>query len=149
MPLQAWLTLSLLVAMFAVMAWDKLPTWLVFLGAMTMAMTLGLAPPAGLLKGFSNAGVLTVAALFPVAAGMYSTGAISLLSERLIGRPTTAISANLKLLPPITIGNVFLNNTPMVAMMIPVVRDLRRQTGLAAPSLFMGLSFASIIGGNI
>ena len=148
MPLQAWLTLSLLVAMFAVMAWDKLPTWLVFLGAMTMAMTLGLAPPAGLLKGFSNAGVLTVAALFPVARGMYSTGAISLLSQRLIGQPKTEISANLRILPPIAIGSAFINNTPMVAMMIPVVRDLRRNAGLVAPSLLMGISFASILGGN-
>jgi di/tricarboxylate transporter len=107
-----------------------------------------LASQEALVKGFSNIGVLTVAALFPVAAGMYSTGAISLLSERLIGRPTTAISANLKLLPPITIGSAFLNNTPLVAMMIPVVRDLKRQTGLTAPTLFMGLSFASILGGN-
>ncbi|HEX8801006.1 MAG TPA: hypothetical protein VF772_20455 [Terriglobales bacterium] len=72
--MQAWLTLSLLVAMFLVMAWDKLPTWLVFVGAITIAMTLRLAPADGLLKGFSNAGVLTVAALFPVASGMYSTG---------------------------------------------------------------------------
>src|SRR5271166_4409155 len=149
MPLQAWLTLILLIAMFAVMAWDKLPTWVVFVGAMTVAMTLQLAPPTGLLKGFSNAGVLAVAALFPVAAGMYSTGAISLLSQRLIGQPKTETSANLRILPPMAIGSAFINNTPMVAMMIPVVRDLKRQTGLVAPSLFMGLSFASILGGKM
>jgi len=148
MPLQAWLTLILLVSMFAVMAWDKLPTWVVFLGAMTVAMTLQLAPASGVLKGFSNAGVLTVAALFPVASGMYSTGAISLLSERLIGHPKTETSANLRILPPMAIGSAFINNTPMVAMIIPVVRDLRRQAGLAAPSLLMGISFASILGGN-
>src|SRR3974390_3170442 len=119
---QAWITLALLAAMFAVMAWDKLPTWLVFIGAMTLAMTLGLAPPTGLLKGFSNPGVLTVAALFPVAAGMYSTGAISLLSQRLIGHPKTETSANLRILPPMAIGSAFINHTPMVAMVIPVAR---------------------------
>jgi Trk K+ transport system NAD-binding subunit len=148
MSLQAWLILGLLVAMFALMAWDKLPTWVIFLGATTVAMTLRLAPPAGLLKGFSNPGVLTVAALFPVAAGMYSTGAISLLSQRLIGHPKTETSANLRILPSIAIGSAFINNTPMVAMMIPVVRDLRRQASLVAPSLLMGISFASILGGN-
>jgi di/tricarboxylate transporter len=148
MPVQAWLTLILLATMFAVMAWDKLPTWVVFLGAMTVAMTLQLAPPPGLLKGFSNAGVLTVAALFPVASGMYSTGAISLLSQRWIGHPKTETSANLRVLPPMAIGSAFINNTPMVAMMIPVVGDLRRQAGLLAPSLLMGISFASILGGN-
>jgi di/tricarboxylate transporter len=80
---------------------------------------------------------------------MYSTGAISLLSHRLIGQPKSATKTNLRILPTIAIGSAFLNNTPMVAMMIPVVRDLKRQTGLAAPTLFMGLSFASILGGNI
>jgi di/tricarboxylate transporter len=148
MSIQAWLTLSLLVVMFALMAWDKLPTWVIFIGAMAVAMTLRLAPPAGLLKGFSNPGVLTVAALFPVAAGMYSTGAISLLSQRFIGHPKTEISANLRILPLIAVGSAFINNTPMVAMMIPVVRDLRRNAGLVAPSLLMGISFASILGGN-
>src|SRR5271157_6346176 len=149
MSIEAWLTLALLVVMFAVLAWDKFPTWLVFFATLTAMMTLKLAAPAALVKGFSNIGVLTVAALFPVAAGMYSTGAISLLSQRLIGQPKSATSANLKILPPVAIGSAFVNNTPMVAMMIPVVRDLKRQTGLAAPSLFMGLSFASILGGKM
>jgi len=148
MPLQASLTLIVLVTMFALMVWDRLPIWVVFLGATTVAMTLQLAPAKGLLKGFSNPGVLTVAALFPVAAGMYSTGAISLLSQRLIGSPKSETAANLRILAPVAIGSAFINNTPMVAMMIPVARDLRRQAGLVAPSLLMGISFASILGGN-
>src|SRR5271166_3382207 len=119
MPIQAWVTLLLLVAMFAVLTSDKLPTWLVFIATLTAMMTLKLASQQALVKGFSNVGVLTVAALFPVAAGMYSTGAISLLSHRLIGQPKSATSANLRILPPITIGSAFINNTPMVAMMIP------------------------------
>ena len=135
--------------MFAVLVSDRLPTWLVFIGTLTVMMTLRLAPEQALLKGFANVGVLTVAALFPVAAGMYSTGAISLLSHRLIGQPKSARSANLRILPSIAIASAFVNNTPMVAMMIPVVRDLKRQTGLNAPTLFMGLSFASILGGNM
>ena len=149
MPIQAWLTLVLLVVMFSVLAWGKFPTWLVFAATLTAMMTLKLASPQALVKGFSNTGVLTVAALFPVAAGMYATGAISLLSHRLIGQPKTGTSANLRILPPVAIGSAFINNTPMVAMMIPVFRDLKRQTGLVAPSLFMGLSFASILGGKM
>lgn len=149
MPIQAWLALFLLVVMFAVLAWDKFPTWLVFIATLTAMMTLKLASPQALVKGFSNTGVLTVAALFPVAAGMYATGAISLLSHRLIGQPRSGTSANLRILPPVAIGSAFINNTPMVAMMIPVIRDLKRQTGLVAPSLFMGLSFASILGGKM
>jgi hypothetical protein len=148
MPLQAWLTLTLLVSMLALLAWDRVPIWTVFLGALTVAMTLQLAPTTDLLRGFSNSGVLTVAALFPVASGMYATGAISLLTQRILGSPRSEHAASRRILPAVAIGSAFINNTPMVAMFIPVVRDLRRQAGLVAPSLLMGITFASILGGN-
>jgi hypothetical protein len=88
LPISGWLTLAILIVMFAFLIWNKLPSWLVFVGTLTVAMTLKLAPAAALLKGYSNTGVVTVAALYPVAAGMYSTGAISLISEKLIGLPS-------------------------------------------------------------
>ncbi len=149
MTAQAALVLGILAVMFAMLVWDKFPAWLVFMGTLTAVMTLKLAPAEALLKGFSNSGVLTVAALFPVAAGMYATGAISLLSQRLIGLPKTLGIAQLKLMGPIALGSAFLNNTPLVAMMIPVVRDLARLTGLPKSKLFMGVSFASILGGTM
>jgi Mg2+/citrate symporter len=40
MPAQAWLILILVVSIFGLMAWDRLPPWVVFLGAITVAMTL-------------------------------------------------------------------------------------------------------------
>jgi di/tricarboxylate transporter len=88
-----------------------------------------------------------VAVLFVVAAGMYSTGAITLLADRIIGLPSTVRTAQLKILAPVTVGSAFLNNTPLVAMMIPVIRDISRKTGVAASKLYMPLSFASMLGG--
>jgi len=149
MSAQAWSMLGILTVMFALLVWDRFPAWLVFMGTLTAAMTLKLAPADALLKGFSNSGVLTVAALFPVAAGMYATGAISLLSQRLIGLPKSLGMAQLKVMAPVALGSAFLNNTPLVAMMIPVVRDLARITGLPESKLFMGVSFASILGGTM
>ncbi|HEU4386865.1 MAG TPA: SLC13 family permease [Blastocatellia bacterium] len=145
----AWTTLAILVAMFALLVWNKLPIWLVFISTVTVAMTLRLAPAAALLKGFSNTGVITVAALYPVAAGMYSTGAISLLSERLIGLPKSITMAQIKILTPVSIASAFLYNTPLVAMMIPAVRDVTRRTGLIGSKLFMGLSYVALLGGTV
>ena len=108
-------------------------------------------PPARVyecLAGFSNAGVLTVGALYMVAASMYSTGAMTLIGEWLIGRPKNERDVQLRILPPVAIGSAFLNNTPLVAMMIPVIRDLCRATGFAASKLFIPLSYASILGGT-
>ncbi len=149
MTTSAWITLFLLVAMFVLLVWNKLPIWLVFIGTLTVAMTLQLATPESLLKGYSNTGVITVAALYPVAAGMYATGAISLLSERVIGLPKSLTMAQLRIFGPVSLVSAFLYNTPLVAMMIPAVRDVIRRTGLNGSKLFMGLSYVALLGGTI
>jgi len=135
--------------MLVLLVWNRLPIWLVFIGTLTVAMTLQLASPAALLKGYSNSGVITVAALYPVAAGMYATGAISLLSDRIIGLPRSLTMAQLRILVPVSIVSAFLYNTPLVAMMIPAIRDVTRRTGLSASKLFMGLSYVALLGGTI
>lgn len=147
MSVDAWLTIGILVATFVALLATRLPPATVFLGALTLTVTFDLAPLGRSLAGFSNPGVLTIGALFMVAAGMYSTGAISLLSEKVIGRPKTMLGAQLKILPPIAFGSAFLNNTPLVAMMIPVIGDLCRSTGLSKGKLYIPLSFVSILGG--
>ena len=147
MSTDAWIMLAILILMFVLLIWDKFPAWLIFMGTIAVCMTLGLAPEGDLLKGFGNSGVVTVAILFVVAAGMYTTGAITLLADRFIGLPKSLTSAQLKILGPTAVGSAFLNNTPLVAMMIPVVRDITRVTGLAAGKLYMPMSFASILGG--
>jgi len=144
---EAWLMAGILVAMFVLLIWGKLPTWLVFMGTLTVAMTLKLAPLEKLLSGFSNPGVITVAALFPIAAGMYATGAITIASNILVGLPEKLRQAQLKIFAPVAGASAFLNNTPLVAMMIPVVKDLSQKTGITATKLLMPMSFASILGG--
>jgi di/tricarboxylate transporter len=147
MSIDAYLTLALLLILFVLLVKTKIPAPAVFTGALAVALTLKLAPADELLKGFSNQGMLTVAVLFMVAAGMYATGAITMIMDKLIGLPRTIVGAQVKILPPIAFGSAFLNNTPLVAMMIPVIRDLSRAGRLPAQQLFMPLSFASILGG--
>ncbi len=147
MTLAAYITLALLLALFILLIKTKIPAPAIFLGALTVALTLRLAPAHELLKGFSNQGMLTVAVLFMVAAGMYATGAITMIMAKLIGLPRTVAGAQIKILPPVAFGSAFLNNTPLVAMMIPVIRDISRSGRLPAKQLYMPLSFASIMGG--
>lgn len=133
---------------FGLLIFSKIPPAAVFVGALTLTITFRLAPLEDSLKGFNNPGVLTIGALFMIAAGMYSTGAISILSEKIIGRPRSILKAQLKILPNIAFGSAFLNNTPLVAMMIPVIRDLSKSCGLDAKKLFIPVSYASILGGT-
>ncbi len=146
--IEVYLTIAILALTFGLLIFTKLPPAAIFIGALTLTITFKLAPLADSLKGFNNPGVLTVGALFMIAAGMYSTGAISILSEKLIGRPKSVLQAQMKILPSIAFGSAFLNNTPLVAMMIPVIRDLSRSCGLDAKKLYLPLSYASILGGT-
>jgi Na+/H+ antiporter NhaD/arsenite permease-like protein len=113
------------------LGFSKLPPVVIFLGAHTAIFTLRIAPESAVLAGFSNIGVLTVGALSIVAAGMYATGAVTMIANRLIGRAKTVNQAQLKILPPVAAASAFLNNTPIVAMLIPVVDDLSQSSGLA------------------
>ncbi len=148
MSIAAYMTLAILVVTFVLLIKTKIPPPVVFLGALTAALTFQLAPQAELLKGFRNSGMLTVGILFVVAAGMYSTGAITMVMDKIIGRPRNLLTPQLKILPPISFDSAFLNNTPLVAMMIPVVQDLARTCRLPAKHLYIPLSFASILGGT-
>ena len=121
MTVAAYITIAILTLTFGLLIKTKIPPPVVFLGALTLALTFKLAPPNELLKGFSNSGMLTVGVLFMVAAGMYSTGAITMIMDKIIGLPRRLVTAQLKILPPIAVGSAFLNNTPLVAMMIPVI----------------------------
>jgi di/tricarboxylate transporter len=147
MTISAWITLAILLAMFVLLFASRLPAAAIFLGALTLCLTLRLAPEAALLAGFSNSGVLTVGVLFAVAAGMYSTGAVNRVVDQVIGFPRTLRQGLTKILPFVAGASAFLNNTPLVAMMIPVVRNISRATGLSSSRLYMPLSFASILGG--
>jgi len=146
--LDIYIILAILSLTFGCLIFTKLPPAAIFIAALTLTITFNIAPLEDSLKGFNNPGVLTIGALFMIAAGMYSTGAISILSEKLIGRPKSIFQAQLKILPNIAFGSAFLNNTPLVAMMIPVIRDLSKSCGLDAKKLYIPLSYASILGGT-
>ena len=140
--------IAILALTFALLIKSKIPPVAVFVGALTLTVTFRLAPLDESLKGFSNPGMLTVGALLMVAAGMYRTGAITLITDKLIGLPKSLLAAQAKILPPVAVGSAFLNNTPLVAMFIPVIRDLAKISRLPAPRLYIPLSFASILGGT-
>ena len=148
MTADQYITIAILTLTFALLIKSKIPPVAVFVGALTLTITFRLAPLGESLKGFSNPGMLTVGALLMVAAGMYRTGAITLITEKLIGLPKSLLVAQAKILPPVAVGSAFLNNTPLVAMFIPVIRDLAKISRLPAPRLYIPLSFASILGGT-
>lgn len=149
MSWQGWATLVLLILTFVLLGRTRLHPAVVLLGALIAAGLLQLAPLPQLLAGFSNESVIIVAAMFVVAGGLWRTGAVTLLAGRLFGIPSNERGALLRTLPPVVGASAFLNNTPIVAMMLPALVELARAGRLALSKLLIPLSYASILGGSL
>ncbi len=97
--------------------------------------------------GFSSDAMLTVAVLFVVVAGLTQTGAMSMVSRQIIGQPKSVAAAQARLLFPVMGLSTFLNNTPCVAMFMPVVDDICKKYKISPSKLYLPLSYASVFGG--
>lgn len=142
-----WFTGGLVAVMVAVLVRGRYGTDLVMMGVLTALLLAGVLDIQSAVQGFANPAVITVGMLYVVAAGMRETGAMQMIAARVIGRPKDTRQAQARLIIPVAIMSAFVNNTPIVAMFLPVLQGLARRCKLAASQLYMPLSFASILGG--
>lgn len=124
------------------------PADAVFLTLLTILFVAGIVTPAEALVGFSNEGMLTVGALYVVAAGLRETGGVQLFLNKLLGRPTAAWKMQSKITLSAIGMSAFLNNTPIVATLIPGLLDWCKKYQISAKRILIPLSYAAILGGT-
>ncbi|HSO24642.1 MAG TPA: SLC13 family permease [Chondromyces sp.] len=100
-----------------------------------------------LFVGFTNTGMLTIAALYVVAAGVGETGALELIGRRFLGGVRTRAGVMARLGVAVPTLSAFLNNTPVVAMFIPMLARWCAKHRIAPSRLLIPLSYMSILGG--
>ena len=147
-PWEGWFTVAVVIVAFGCLLWDLIQPDHVMIGALGVLMASGVISVEEGLAGFANEGLLTVAVLFVVAAGISATGGLDWYMGKLLGRPRTVAGAQLRLMLPIAIVSAFLNNTPVVAVMIPIVQKWAENIHVPKAQVMMPLSFASILGGT-
>eukprot|EP00274_Cyanoptyche_gloeocystis_P008400 CAMPEP_0196657280 /NCGR_PEP_ID=MMETSP1086-20130531/22551_1 /TAXON_ID=77921 /ORGANISM="Cyanoptyche gloeocystis , Strain SAG4.97" /LENGTH=729 /DNA_ID=CAMNT_0041990343 /DNA_START=195 /DNA_END=2381 /DNA_ORIENTATION=- len=126
-----------------------LPAGISFMAALTVCISFNIITPVQALAGFSNTGVFQVAVLFIVAEGIKQTGCLDFILQRILGSPKNKRVALVKLCIPVAVLSAFLNNTPIVAMMIPIVDSFCRRTGFSQSHFMIPLSYSTILGGTI
>lgn len=144
---QGVFSLTLVAFCFVLFVKTRIAPDIVTSGALTLLLVSGILTPEEALAGFSNPGMLTVAVLYVVVTGLTETGAVSWISQSLLGRPSGELSAQLRLMVPVSATSAFLNNTPVVAVFIPAVSEWARRNRLQLSKLLIPLSYASIAGG--
>ncbi|MFH7244825.1 MAG: SLC13 family permease [Spirulina sp.] len=144
---QGWLTLGVTLGAFLLNALTSLAAEVVFLGALAILFLTGILDTPTALAGFSNPGMITVAVLYIVVAGLQQTGGLDMISRTVLGMPKGQTRAMARLVLPVVGLSAFLNNTPIVAMFIPVVSDWCRKLRISPSKLMIPLSYAAIMGG--
>ncbi len=150
MELDAWITLAVLVLMLVVLTLDRIPPAATVLTATILLLFFGVLTEEEAFAGFSNPAPLTVAALYVLARGAEKTGLLGPFVGGVLGKAKDINRLSLaRLLLPTAAVSGFVNNTPLVSMLIGEINSWCAQRNLSPSRLLMPLSFAAILGGTI
>lgn len=149
MSLEAWITLAVVVAVLAVMVRNLVAPSAAMFGGMVVLLVTGIVDPTQALAGFSNPAPITVAALFVLARAVEKTGALTPVVRGALGKDTGSRSSLARMAAPTVAASAFLNNTPIVAMLMPQVTAWAEGRNRSPSHYLMPLSFAAILGGVV
>lgn len=148
MTWDAWITLASIAFIVLGLTWNIASTDVLMLAGVAALLLLGVISTEQALSGFSNEGTLTVALLFVLGGAIRDTGGVHGIAHYLLGYPRTTLGAHLRMTLPVTAISAFLNNTPLVAMLMPIVTQWSRRIGVPRSKLLIPLSYAAILGGT-
>ncbi len=143
-----WLVGAVLVTAVILMVRGRAPD-IALLCGLVVVMLAGVIDAGTAIRGFGNEGLLTVAALFVVAAGMQNTGTIRWLASLLLRSGSGIRSTLANLCIPTAFVSAFLNNTPIVAVLTPATIDFAKRQRYSPSKLLMPLCFATTLGGTL
>jgi len=144
---EALFCLGVLIAVFVGLINNRAPDALL-LGALVLVSIAGIISPEEALVGFSNAGMLTVGALYVVAAALRETGALDVAGSWALGNAKSERGVLVRMAGSVTAMSAFLNNTPIVAMFIPIISNWCKKHRIAPSRLLLPLSYLCILGGT-
>lgn len=147
--IQVAIVLGIVVVIFTAFILERRPPDIVAMCAVVSLLALGILTPDDVLRVFSNAAPITVACLFVLSAALERTGIISAMGRAMIRAgsqsPARAVAT---LMVGVMVTSAFINNTPVVVVLTPVVITFAHTLKIAPSRLLIPLSFASIFGGT-
>lgn len=134
--------------MVVALIYDRMRPGMILFSVVILFFCAGILTPKEVLEGFSNKGMITVALLFLVSEGIRKSGVLErLIFAMLPQKKSTVAGANLRVLPVIAFISAFLNNTPVVVIFAPIIKNWARRMKLPPAKFLIPLSYATILGG--
>ena len=152
-PFEALVVFSLIGAALVLFVSEVIPNDVTAIGIIValaaLGPTIGLTPRDAI-SGFANPATVTVVAMYMLSAGIQNTGVVRRLGVHLAaftrGDERRALAATIAVTGPIA---GFINNTPVVAVFIPMITDLAKRSNISPSKLLLPLSYAAILGGTL
>ncbi|HQU67085.1 MAG TPA: SLC13 family permease [Albidovulum sp.] len=149
-PLQPYVALAIVAVMFILFLRETIPTEVVAMAGAALMIVLGLLPVKEATSVLSNSAPWTIVFMFLIMGAMLRTGALETMSKiaeaRVESNPKATIVG---LFLFVVVASAFMNNTPVVAVMIPVFIRVAQKIGAPASRFLMPLSYFTILGGMI
>jgi di/tricarboxylate transporter len=146
---EGWFTVVVTLTVLLVLTFTRIRPHIAMITAMTVLLATGILTGQQALAGFSNEGLITVAAMFIVAAGLHASGGVDILVKSLLGSPKTIRGSYLRMFAPVVFLSAFLNNTPVVATMVPGLLAWCKRININPSKLMIPLSYTAILGGTL
>ena len=123
---------------------------LIMLSGLLVFLAAGIVETEEAVSGFSNQGVLIIALLFMVSEGVRASGILKAISDKFLPRERKKFSRlYLSILTPIGAFSAILNNTPIVLIFGPVIKNWSERLKMDPAMFLMPLSFITILGGTL
>ncbi|WP_258104312.1 SLC13 family permease [Marinoscillum sp. MHG1-6] len=149
MGIEAIIVLGIIVVAVVLFATEWMSIDLVSMLMMLSLVVTGIISPEEGLDGFSNSATITVAFMFVLSYALLKTGALQRIGPVLSNVFKRNFNLGLLLMILcIGLSSAFINNTPIVAMFIPVMVSVGNMSGISPSRLLIPLSYASIFGGT-
>lgn len=147
---EAITTLIILLGMFTLFLRETYPTEVVAIGVVALLLVTGLLPYDAGVAVLSNPAPWTIAAMFVVMGALVRTGSL----DRVTRLAESTAKTHPKLAVTLLLGfaalaSAFVNNTPIVVIMIPVFVQVAKILKKSASKLLIPLSYAAIMGGTL
>lgn len=147
---RAALGLVFMIGLFVAFALERFPPVTIAVAGAAISMALGWLTPPLITAAFANSAPITIAAFFILSGALVRTGTIEALASLIVRRAGQAPRRTVaEMLTGAAIAPAFINNTPVVMVLIPLVRRLARSVDIAATRLLIPLSYLSILGGTL
>jgi di/tricarboxylate transporter len=148
MTFEIALVLGILVISLILFISELIPMDVVALLVLGSLAITGLVDTNQAFAGFSNSAVITVWAMFILSEGLTRTGIADIIGRQVM-RAGGSREVTLIFVIMITgaVLSAFMNNIGVAALMLPVVVDVARRTGIAASRLLMPLAYSTLLGG--